>query len=71
MLKDSISKMNAAGPSGVVSKTVQAAGGGDYLERRNYTGQKLTDHIPKKLRELLRSWYSKRWKMTRCSLILC
>ena len=55
MLKDSFNKMNAAGPSGVVSKTVQAAGGGDYLERRNYTGPKLTDHILKKLRELLRS----------------
>ena len=35
--------MNVAGPSGVVSKTVQAAGRGDYLERRNYTGPKLTE----------------------------
>ena len=43
MLKDLISKMNVAGPSGVVSKTVQAAGRGDYLERRNYTGPKLTE----------------------------
>ena len=33
--------------------TVQAAGGGDYLERRNYTGPKLTDQILKKAERII------------------
>ena len=34
-------------------ETVQAAGGGDYLERRNYTGPKLTDQILKKAERII------------------
>ena len=48
ILRDSVSKMKAAGPSGVVSESVQAPGRGAYSERKNYTGQKLTDQILKK-----------------------
>ena len=40
--------MKAAGPSGVVSETVQAPGGGAYSKRKNYMGPKLTDQILKK-----------------------
>ena len=35
-------------------ETVQAAGGGDYLERRNYTGPKLTDQILKKAERIIK-----------------
>ena len=56
MVRDSVGKVSAAGLSGVVTDTVQEAGEGDSLKRRNCTGPNLTYQILKKAERIIQKF---------------